>query len=334
MSKILITGAAGYIGSVTTNLFLEHGFEVIALDNFSSGFEAPLKLLEEKFPGKITTYNLDTKNDLSEVFKNEPSIEAVVHFAASLSVNESMKNPLKYFSNNVCGTQNLLASILEHDIKNIVFSSTCAVYGDKVKVPIEETQPTQPTNVYGATKRMAEQLIEWYGRLLGLNYIILRYFNVCGASDDGLLGDAKKPSVHLMQNAVRGALDIEPFFLTFNETNTPDKSPIRDYVNVVDLSLAHLKALEYLLNKGDSEIINIGTGEGSSVLQIVEKVEEITGNKLTLQKGQLRLGENAKMIASIKKAKEVLNWQPTHSLEDSIQSLVKWYSTHPQGFEE
>lgn len=333
MSKILVTGAGGYIGSITTYFLLQHNFEVVALDNFSSGFEAPLKLLEEKFPGKITIYNLDTKNDLSEVFKNEPSIEAVVHFAASLSVNESMVNPLKYFSNNVCGTQNLLSSMLLHGVKKIVFSSTCAVYGDEVKVPIEETQPCQPTNVYGATKRMAEELIEWYGRLLGLNYIILRYFNVCGASDDGLLGDAKKPSVHLMQNALRGALDLEPFFLTFSETDTPDKSPIRDYVNVVDLSLAHLKALEYLLSKGDSEIINIGTGEGNSVLQIVEKVQEITGNSLTLQKGQARLGENAKMIASIKKAKEILNWQPIHSLEDSVRSLVKWYKAHPNGWE-
>ena len=329
--KILVTGAGGYIGSVTTYLLLQKGYQIIAIDNFSTGFEGPLKLLQEKFgKEKLHYQKLDLKDDLKEFSEKQKDIEAVVHFAASLSVNESMEDPAKYFSNNVSGTQNLLRNLLENDIKNIIFSSTCATYGEAEYVPINEKHPTNPTNPYGESKRIIEQMIEWYGKLKGLNYVVLRYFNVCGATDDGLIGDSKKPSV--MQNTVRGALGLEPFYLTCPEVDTPDKSPIRDYVNVVDLAGAHVKALEYLLNGGNSEIINVGTGEGNSVLEIVRKVEEITGKNLNAKQGPARQGEYAKMIASTKKAKEILGWEPTHSLEDSVNSLVKWYKNHPAGW--
>src|SRR3989344_2285126 len=331
--KILVTGAGGYIGSVTTYLLLQKGYQIIAIDNFSTGFEGPLKLLQEKFgKEKLHYQKLDLKDDLKEFSEKQKDIEAVVHFASSLSVNESMEDPAKYFSNNVSGTQNLLRNLLENDIKNIIFSSTCATYGEAEYVPINEKHPTNPTNPYGESKRIIEQMIEWYGKLKGLNYVVLRYFNVCGATDDGLIGDSKKPSVHLMQNTVRGALGLEPFYLTCPEVDTPDKSPIRDYVNVVDLAGAHVKALEYLLNGGNSEIINVGTGEGNSVLEIVRKVEEITGKNLNAKQGPARQGEYAKMIASTKKAKEILGLEPTHSLEDSVNSLVKWYKNHPAGW--
>src|SRR5258708_11479411 len=266
MAKILVTGAGGYIGSVAVYLLLQNDYEVVALDNFSTGFKQPLELLQQKFPNKLKTYQKDTQNDLAKVFDENPDTLAIIHYAASLCVNESMKEPQKYFSNNVCGTQSLLSSALKCNIKNIIFSSTCATYGDVQKIRIEETEATNPTNVYGASKRMAEQILQWYGKLNGLKFVILRYFNVCGASDDGLIGDAKKPSIHLMQNAVRGALGLEEFFLTYASVNTPDKSPIRDYVNVVDLAQAHLSALNYLLEDGKNEIINIGTGSGKSVL--------------------------------------------------------------------
>lgn len=335
MSKILITGAGGYIGSVATYLFLRQGFEVVAIDNFSTGFQKPLEVLQGKFSqDKLRFYKTDLKNDLSDLFKKEEGLEVVVHFAASFSVDESMKKPVEFFSNNVCGSQNLLATMIKYDIKNIVFSSTCAVYGEAEYVPVDENHSTKPTNPYGESKRMIEQLMQWYGKLLGLNYIILRYFNVCGASDDGLIGDSKSPSVHLVQNAVRGALGIEPFFLTCPEVDTPDKTPIRDYINVVDLNLAHIKAIEHLLNGGKSEVVNLGTGTGNSVLEIVSKVQEITGVKFDLQKSAPRQGEYAKMMADIKKAKEVLGWQPERSIEDSIKSLVTWYKSHPQGWKE
>ncbi len=331
--KILITGAGGYIGSIATYLFLEKGYSVVAVDNFTTGFEKPLSILKEKFgEGALRVYKISLQNNIEEVFKAESDIEAVVHYAASCSVDESMKNPQKYFENNTFATQNLLSTMLKHDVNKLIFSSTCAVYGEVQTVPVDETHPTNPTNPYGASKRMSEQLIEWYGKLQGLEYVILRYFNVCGASEDSLIGDSKDPSVHLVQNAVRGALGIETFHLTCPEVDTLDKTPIRDYVNVIDLNDAHVKALEYLLNGGKSETINIGTGKGNSVLEIVSEVEKQTGKKLELSKGETRQGEYAKMVADIKKAQDLLGWSPKHSLEQSIASLVSWYGAHPNGW--
>lgn len=335
MSKILVTGAGGYIGSVTTYTLLQKDYQVVALDNFLTGFKKPLEVFKEKF-GKeaITIYNADINSDLSKVLSENKDISAIIHFAASCLVDESMKNPQKYFNNNTCGTLNLLKYFMDHGVKKIVFSSTCAVYGEAKYTPIDENHPTNPVNPYGLSKRIVEEILGTYENLLGLNYIILRYFNVCGASDDGLIGDSKKPSMLLVQNAVRRALKIEPFYLTCPEVDTPDKTPIRDYVNVVDLAEAHIKALEYLLNGGEGKIINIGTGTGNSVLEIIETVQKITGVKFDIKRGEEREGEYAKMIASIEKAKKILNWEPKRSLEDSIKSLVTWYKTRPQGWEE
>lgn len=331
--KILVTGAGGYIGSINTYYLLQKGYEIVAIDNFSTGYKEPLEVLQEKFGlEKLRFYETNILNDFSEILEKEKGIEAVIHFAASCLVSESMENPQKYFTNNVCGTQNLLTILMKNNINKIVFSSTCAVNGNPEYLPIDEKHPIDPASVYGQTKRMMEEMVQWYGRTADLMYVIFRYFNVCGASDDGLIGDSKKPSQLLMQNAVRGALEIEPFFLTCPEVDTPDKTPIRDYINVVDLADAHYKALEYLINGGENNLINIGTGTGNSVLEIVEKVQEITGKKFNIQKGEARKGEATKMIASIKKAKEVLDWEPKHTLEDSVNSLIKWYTGHPHGW--
>ncbi len=333
--KILITGAGGYIGSNAAELFLKDGFEVVGLDNFKHGFKAPLKLLQKKYgQDKLKYYKKDLRDDLSEIFHQEKDILVVVHFAALLSVDESMKDPQEYFSNNVTGTINLLTSMIKNNVKNIVFSSTCATYGDAKYVPIDEVHPQDPTNVYGQTKLMIEQTIKWYQKLLGLNYVIFRYFNVCGASDDSEFGYSKTPSTLLVMNAVKGALGIEPFYLTCPEVDTKDKTPIRDYINVVDLSVAHLKAVNYLMEGGKSEVINLGTGTGNSVLEIVEKVQEITGVKFDINKTTPREGEYAVAIADIKKAKRVLDWEPKRSLELSIQTLVKWYKANPKGWKE
>ncbi len=330
--KILVTGAGGYIGSVAAYMLLLKGYSVVGLDNFSTGHKGPFLYFEEKFgKEKFVFYERDVHEELADIFEKEKP-DAVLHYAAALSVGESMTNPEKYFHNNVCGTQNVLASMIAANVKKIVFSSTCAVYGESQYVPLDEKHPTNPVNPYGASKRMVEQMIEWYGKLKGLDYVILRYFNVCGATDDGEIGDAKKPSVHLMQNAVRGALDLEPFYLTCPKVDTPDETPIRDYVNVVDLDEAHLLALDYLANGGKSEIVNLGTGEGNSVLEIVNAVQEITGKKFDLQKGEERPGEYAKVYADITKAKSLLGWNPTHTLKDSVESLVKWYGKYPKGW--
>lgn len=333
--KILVTGAGGYIGSVATYLLLQNGYEVAAIDNFSTGYREPLEILQNKFGEKqLRFYEADLKSDLSPVFEKEINIDAVLHYAASCLVDESMKNPEKYFLNNVGGSSNLLITLLKYGVNKIVFSSTAAVYGEAQYVPIDENHPNKPINVYGESKLMVENMIKWLGKLKGLNYLMLRYFNVSGASDDGLIGDSKKPSTLLVQNIVRGVLNIEPFYLTCPEVNTPDKTPIRDYINVVDLNEAHLKGLEYLFNNGKSDVINLGTETGNSVLEVVNKVQEITGVKFELKKTTPRDGDPAKLIASVKKAKQILNWRPMRTIEDSVKSLVAWYKIHPKGWEE
>lgn len=338
--KILVTGGAGYIGSVATYLLLRKDFEVVVIDNFSTGHKKPLEFFHKKFGNKkFRFYEADLREPLDKIFMKEKDVEGVLHFAASCMVNESIENPQKYFSNNVCGSNNLFSTMPTYGVKNIVFSSTCAVYGEAKYVPVDENHPTNPSSPYGSSKRMVEEMLSWYGKLKGLNYVILRYFNVCGASDDGLVGDSKSPSVLLVQNAVRGALGIEPFYLTCPKVDTPDGTPIRDYINVVDLVDAHILALEYLfgghrpggLPARRGEIINLGTGTGNSVLEVVNKVQEITRVKFNIGKAPARKGEYAKMFADIKKAKRVLGWQPKRTLEDSVKSLVKWYSFTPLG---
>lgn len=332
MSKILITGAGGYIGSVATDLFLSRGYEVVGLDNFQTGYKEPLELLKNKYPGKFNYYEADLKDNLTSIFDKEHEIDAVIHYAASCLVDESMKDPGKYFLNNVAVTSNLLSMMDKFNIKNIIFSSTCAVYGEAKYFPIDEKHPLKPTTPYGASKKMAEETIQWFSKIKRIQYCILRYFNVCGATEDGSIGDSKKPSTLLVQNAVRGALGIEKFYLTCPEVATPDKTPIRDYIDVVDLNEAHLKALEYLLSTKKSEVINLGTGTGSSVLEVVNQVKKLTGVEIPIEKANTRQGDDAKKIANIEKAEKVLGWKPSRTIEDSVKSLITWYKSHPQGW--
>lgn len=331
--NILITGAGGYIGSITTYILLKHGYNIVALDNFSTGYLQPLELLQRKFgKSKLRIVKADITDDISSIFTQGKRINAVVHFAAKCSVDESMKNPETYFLNNVVGTQNLLSTMLKFNVKRIIFSSTCAVYGKIQCFPVDEKHPTIPNNPYGESKLMVEQMIQWYGKIRGLHYVILRYFNVCGASDDGVLGDSKKPSMLLVQNAVRGVLDIAPFYLTCLKVNTPDKTPIRDYIDVMDISEAHINVLKYLYKEKANTTINLGTGAGNSVLEIIHAVKNIAGKELQILNAKSRLGEYPKMIASIEKAKKLLNWQPKRSLENSVKSLVSWYTKCPDGW--
>ncbi len=333
MSKILVTGCGGYIGSVAADLFLKSGYEVVGIDNFQTGYKEPLELLKNKYPNKFKFYEIDLKNNLSPIFEKEPNISAVIHYAASCLVDESVRDPGKYFFNNVAVTSNLLDVMDKFNIRNIIFSSTCAVYGEAEYYPIDEKHPLNPTTPYGASKKIAEEVITWYGKLKKFNYIILRYFNVCGATEEGTIGDSKKPSSLLVQNAVRGALGIEKFYLTCPEVNTPDKTPIRDYIDAIDLNEAHLKALEYLISTGKSDVVNLGTGTGSSVLEVVSQVKKLTGVEISIEKANTRLGDDAKKIADIKKAKEVLKWEPKRTIGDSVKSLLIWYKNHPQGWE-
>jgi len=333
MNKILITGAGGYIGSVATSLFLSKGFEVVGVDSYIRGYEAPLKLLQTKYTdAKMRYYSVDIRDGIDAVLDTEKNIDAIIHYAAFCNVGESEKEPQLYLGNNIGAVVALLEAIKKHSIKNLVFSSTCAVYGEPQTETLDETHPLNPTHPYGDSKFMSERVIKWYATLFGFKYVFLRYFNVCGATDDGTIGDSKKPSFHLMQNAVRGALGIAEFFLNNTKVNTPDGTPIRDYVNVVDLNNAHIKAVEYLINNGQSDVFNLGTGTGNSVMEIIHTVEKVTGKKLELKKGERRLGDVSKAIASNKKITQALGWKPTHSIEDSVKSLRSWYTTQPNGW--
>ena len=333
-SKILVTGGGGYIGSVTTELLLRSGYEVVVIDNFSTGYRQPLEILQKEYGSeKIRFYKQDLRSKLANFLKKERDIVSAIHFAAACSVDESMKNPEKYFSNNVCGSQNLFSSLIDAGTKDIIFSSTCAVYGEAQYIPVDEKHPVAPANPYGESKRMVEKILEWYGNLEKINYVILRYFNVCGASDDGKIGDSKKPSCLLVQNAVRGALGIEPFYLTCPKVKTKDGTPIRDYINVVDLAEAHISAINYISRNRKNQIINLGTGKGSSVLEVVKTVQEATGKKFTYKTSPPRKGEYSKMIASNREALRTLHWKPKRSLKDSIESLVRWYRKRPHGWD-
>lgn len=332
-NRLLITGAGGYIASVAIYELLKHGYTIVAIDNFSNGYRQPLEVLKQKFSGQITIHNIDinTKKFIHFLTILE-DISTVIHFAGSCNVDESTKNPSKYYLNNFLGTENLLKGMVNSGINKIIFSSTCAVYGEAEYLPIDEKHSTMPTNPYGFSKLFAENIIHWYGKNYGIKYIILRYFNVCGASEDGLIGDSKKPSSLLVQNAVRGALGIEPFYLTCPKVNTQDGTPIRDYIDVVDLAEAHIKAYDVLIKRKVSTVLNLGTGKGSSVLDIMRIVEKETSNELSFEVHTARRGEYSKMIADVSKAKKILDWKPRRNMQDSILSLVKWYKYKPYGW--
>jgi UDP-glucose 4-epimerase len=321
---ILVTGGAGYIGSHAVKLLLEKGERVAVLDNLSRGYSQAIETLQKKY-GK----------DNLLFFKADGKIkpEGIMHFAAFCLPNESMEKPEIYFENNVFGSLNLLEVMKENGIKNLVFSSTCAVYGESKYLPMDEKHPLSPINPYGESKLIVERMIGWFEKVYGLKSVVFRYFNVSGASADGIIGDSKKPSQLLVQNAVKGALGIEPFKLTCPKVETVDGTPIRDYINVEDLVEAHAAALAYLKSGGESEVFNLGTGRGNSVLEVVEVVKKTTGKSFPIEPGEARKGEYAEVYADISKAKQILKWEPKKTIEDSVKALVKWYTNHPRGWE-
>ena len=333
--KILVTGTGGYIGSLAARRLLEAGMEVVGVDSCVRGFLQPMEILRKEFgEKKFRYYKKDIRTEIDSVFASEPSIDAVMHFAALCNVGESEQSPNLYFDNNVGGVVSLLDAMKQAGVAKLVFSSTCATYGNPEQEVISETHPQNaPTSPYGESKAMAERVIDWYGKLFGLRSVKMRYFNICGAADDSLFGDSKKPSFHLMQNAVRATMGIAPFVLNYTEVDTPDGSPIRDYINVEDLVDAHIKALGYLESGGESDVFNLGTGTGNSVFEIVTEVERIMGVELEKSVGERRGGDANIAVADNRKAKEVLGWEPKRSIEQSVSSLAKWYESRPNGWD-
>ena len=324
---ILITGGAGYIGSHTVlNLIENTDYKIIIFDNLENGHIETINTLLEINPDKIIFEKGDLRNieDIENVF-NKYSIDGVIHFAAFALVEESVKNPSKYYRNNIYGTLNLLDTMIKHNVKRIVFSSTCATYGDIVgQTPIDEKHPQNPINPYGYSKLAVERIMDDYDKAYGLKSIRLRYFNVAGADEKGRIGEWHEPETHLIPNILK-ANDNKVFTIFGNDYETRDGTCIRDYVNVLDLAEAHRLSYEYLIKENKTDVFNIGTGEGYSVKEVFEACERVLNKKIPVEIKGRRAGDPAILYADIGKVKSILDWKSEKSLEDNIKSAYLWY---------
>lgn len=325
---ILVLGGAGYIGSHTTYELIDQGEDVVIIDNLETGY------VEAVHP-KARFYQGDIRNRefVDRVFDQE-KIDAVIHFAANSLVGESMSNPLKYYDNNLCGTKVLLESMVAHGINKIVFSSTAATYGEPERVPILETDRTEPTNTYGETKLSMEKMFKWTDRAHGVKYVSLRYFNACGAHISGEIGEAHNPETHLIPlilqvpNNKREAITIYG-----DDYDTDDGTCIRDYIHVSDLAQAHILAVKYLMEGNESDIFNLGNGIGFSVKEIIEAARNVTLHEIPAIISKRREGDPAKLIASSDKARNILSWKPQYAdVKEIIESAWKWHKSHPNGY--
>ncbi len=326
----LVCGGAGYIGSHVVKLLLERNREVIVIDNLVTGH---VDAVDERAILEIG--DLRDKDFLNRVFnKYSEKIDGVINFAAYSLVGESVVEPIKYFDNNVGATVSLLEVMNNYNIKNIVFSSTAATYGEPKKIPIEETEETNPTNPYGESKRMVEKILDWESKAHNLKYIALRYFNVAGAYETGEIGEAHTCETHLIPIILQVALgQREKIYLYGDDYDTEDGTCIRDYIHVMDLAEAHILALDSLINGGNSWIFNLGNGEGFSVKEIIDISKKVTGKDIPVEIAPRRAGDPARLVASSKKAKEILNWNPKYiKIEDIIASAWKWHKLNPNGY--
>lgn len=326
--KILVTGGAGYIGSHCTLRLLEAGYDVIIFDNYSTGHRETVDALKKvNSNGKVLAViegDLLNYPDIDAVFESY-HFDVVIHLAAYSQVTESVDNPGKYYRNNVCGTLNLLDSMHSHDVKMIVFSSTAAIYGEPEYTPVDENYPLEPINPYGTSKLMIEQILDDYDIAYGLRSVRLRYFNVAGADPEGRIGEWHQPETHLIPNILKSISEENHTFSLFGaDYPTRDGTCIRDYVNIMDIADAHIQAVKYLLSGGKTDYFNLGTEEGSSVKEIISTCESITGSKIPLEICDRRLGDPITLVAYSNKAREILKWNPHHSLLDSIRTAYQW----------
>lgn len=326
--SILVLGGAGYIGSHTVYELVAKGEDVVVVDNLETGHIEAVHPEARFYQGDIRD-----REFVDSVFEKE-NIDAVIHFAANSLVGESMTNPLKYYDNNVNGTKVLLESMIAHNVKKIVFSSTAATYGEPENIPILESDKTCPTNAYGETKLSMEKMMKWTDVAHGLKYVALRYFNACGAHESGQIGEAHAPETHLIPLILQVPLGKREFISIFGEDyDTEDGTCIRDYIHVTDLAQAHILAVKYLLEGNESNTFNLGNGVGFSVKEVIETAKKATGLPIAAKVAERRAGDPARLVASSEKARKVLGWNPEHTdLEEIISSAWKWHSTHPNGF--
>lgn len=321
---ILVTGGAGYIGSHCVMALLEKGYEVVVFDNLSTGHRETVETLGKYGKLEFVQGDLLNNDDLKKLF-SDYEISSVIHFAAFSQVAESVKNPQKYYVNNVMGTLNLLNTMLENNVKKIVFSSTAATYGEPEYIPIDEMHPQNPINPYGQSKLMIENIMDDYDKAYGLKSVRLRYFNVAGADSKTRIGEWHEPETHLIPNILKSTFgNGKTFEMYGSDYDTKDGTCVRDYINIEDLVNAHLLALEYLNNGGTTNYFNLGTNDGNTVKEVFAVCEQITSKDIPVLLKPRREGDPASLVADNAKAKKVLNWQPTKKLEDSIETAYNW----------
>ena len=327
---ILVCGGAGYIGSHAVHALIEKGEQVVIVDNLQTGHRGALNPKAKFYEGDIRDASV-----LDKIF-TENKVEAVIHFAANSLVGESMEKPLLYFNNNVYGMQVLLEAMVRHGVDKIVFSSTAAVYGEPKRVPIHEDDETCPTNTYGETKLTMEKMMKWVSRANGVRYVSLRYFNAAGALPDGSIGEDHATETHLIPLILQVPTGRRDHITVFGDDYpTPDGTCLRDYIHVVDLADAHVLALEYLRKGGESNIFNLGNGQGFSVKEMIAAAEKATGRSIKVEIGARRAGDPAQLIASSEKARSVLGWKPQFTdVEQVIGTAWRWHEHHPHGYED
>jgi UDP-glucose 4-epimerase len=325
---ILVTGGAGYIGSVTVERLLAKGEQIVVLDDLVRGHRAALPVGIPLYQGKIGDRELVAR------IAREHALESCIHFAALIEVGESVLDPAKYFENNVGHGLALIGELVRAGVRRVVFSSTAAVYGDPEQIPISEQSRKWPKNPYGWSKLFMERLLDSYDTAYGMKFVALRYFNAAGATEH--CGEDHRPESHLIPNVLAAALGQQQAIRVFgNKYPTPDGTPIRDYIHVVDLADAHICALDHLRSGGQSDFLNLGTGRGFSVLEVIECARKITGLEIPLQIEPPRAGDPVKLIADPSKAKGMLRWEPAISdLHSIIRSAWQWRLRHPNGYAE
>jgi UDP-glucose-4-epimerase GalE len=325
---VLVTGGAGYIGSHTVRLLRQQGRDVVVLDSLEYGhraavLDAPLVVGDIADAGLVTRVVADH------------GVDALVHFAAYKAAGESMDQPGRYFANNVAGTNLLLEALHAAGVDRVVFSSSCAVYGTPSKLPVDESHPLGPESPYGESKRMVEQLLGWYDACHGVRSVSLRYFNAAGASADGRIGEDWTMTLNLVPIVMKAALGRLPKVPIFGtDYPTPDGTAIRDYVHVEDLADAHVRALSYLEDGGDTTAVNLGTGTGSSVREVIDAARAVAGVDVPTEETDRRAGDPVAVYGDNGRAAELLGWKPQRELSEIVATAWRWHSTHPEGYAE
>jgi UDP-arabinose 4-epimerase len=316
--SILIVGGAGYIGSQTAKAVAKAGLAPVVFDNLVYGHEWAVKW------GPLVRGDLADRASLADVMKRH-QVDAVIHFAAYAYVGESVTNPRKYFGNNVTGSLNLLDAMLDAGVRDVVFSSTCATYGEPIKVPIAEDHPQTPVNPYGETKLAVEKMLHWYSQAYGIRYAALRYFNAAGADPDGEVGETHDPETHLIPLAIEAAVGTGELSIFGTDYATPDGTAIRDYIHVADLADAHVRALAKLRDGTAALKLNLGTGRGHSVREVIAAVGKVTGKPVRSREVGRRAGDPPSLVADARKAGEVLGWTPRFAgLDGIVEHAFRW----------